>query len=219
MNLLALVGAREQREPCKKLYHDAAERPHVDLLRVGEDSQHNVGGAIEPRLDVGVHDFILETATAEVSNGDSTFVLLLHKDVFWFEVAVDNPQVLEVAQPREELDGEASDQPLFEALIVVHFDELVQVYCVQVKNDAEMIPPDEVVLQFYYALNRIRVVLFEQKQQLSLNSSLVVVLLLVLHHFYGDVLSRLVIFAFEHLAESAFANEFFELKAETDLVT
>ena len=109
MDLLTLVGAREKWKSGKKFNHDATKRPHVDLLRVWEYAQHDVRGTVEPRLDVGVDDFILKTATAEVSNSDSTLVLLFHEDVFWFKVAVDNTQVLEIAQSREELYCKASN--------------------------------------------------------------------------------------------------------------
>lgn len=81
-------------------------------------------------------------------------------------------------------------------MVVVHLDEFIQIYSVQVKDDAKMIPPHEVVYQFYDTLNRIWVILFKQEQQLGFNGRLVVVLLLVFHHFDCNVLSRLVVFAF-----------------------
>jgi len=88
--LLSLVGAREQRETSEELNHDASKTPHIDLLSVWEDSEHNVGGSVESTLNVGVHDFIFQTTRSEVSDGYSTFVLLFHQDVFRLEIAVDD---------------------------------------------------------------------------------------------------------------------------------
>ena len=145
MDLFALVRAREQGETREELDHDAAEGPHIDLLGVGEDAKHDVWCTVEPTLDVGVHNLVLETTASKVCNGDSTLILLFHKNVFGFQIAVDDAQLLQIAQSGEQLDGEASNQAILKALVVVHLDELVQVDGVQFKHDAEMITPDEVV--------------------------------------------------------------------------
>ncbi len=57
--MFALVRAREQRETSKELDQDAAQRPHIDLLGVGEQTQHNVGCPIKPGLDIRVDDLVL----------------------------------------------------------------------------------------------------------------------------------------------------------------
>ncbi len=57
--MFALVRAREQRETSKELDQDAAQRPHIDLLSVGEQTQHNVGCPIKPGLDIRVDDLVL----------------------------------------------------------------------------------------------------------------------------------------------------------------
>ena len=75
--MLFLVGAREQREARVQLDNYAAEAPHVNLLRVREQTKDDVGRSIEPRLDVRVDDLVLEAATAEVSDDDTRLVLAL----------------------------------------------------------------------------------------------------------------------------------------------
>ena len=88
--LLAFICTGEEREACEQLNHDASERPHVDLLCVGEDTEHDIWCPIESTLDVCVDNFILQTAAAKVSYCDPTLVLLLHQNVFGFQVAVYN---------------------------------------------------------------------------------------------------------------------------------
>lgn len=82
MDLFAFIGAWEKRETREKFNHDAAERPHVDLLGIGEHAEHNVWGPVESALNVGVHNLVLKASTAEVSDGDPTFILLFHKNIF-----------------------------------------------------------------------------------------------------------------------------------------
>ena len=127
LDLLTLVRSREEREAREQFYQDAAETPHVDLLGVREDSQHDVWCSVEPTLDVGVNNFVLEAATAEVSDCNSALVFLFHQYVLWFQVTVDHTEMLQVSEAREELDGESANKAVIKALIVIHLDEFIQV--------------------------------------------------------------------------------------------
>jgi hypothetical protein len=49
---------------------------------------------------------------------------------------MDYAQLFEVAKRRQKLDSKPSDQPVVEALIVVHLDKFVQIDGVQIKNQA-----------------------------------------------------------------------------------
>ena len=162
MDLLSLIRPWEEGEASEELDHDATKGPHVDLLCVGEDAKHYVWCTVEPTLDVGVDDFVLKAATSEVCDGDSALILLFHKNVFGLKIAVNDAKLLQVAQPREQLDGKASNEAVLESLIVIHLDELIEVDRVQLKHDAEMITPDEVVQKFHDAFHLIRVVLFQE---------------------------------------------------------
>jgi len=127
LQLLSFVGSWEQREPGVKFNHDAAEAPHVDLLGVREQPQNDVGGSVESALDVGVHDLVLQATGPEVGYHDAALIFALQQDVFWLQVTVDDAEVLHVAEGREQLNGESPDQAVFEALVVVHLYEFVQV--------------------------------------------------------------------------------------------
>ena len=120
---------------------------------------------------------------------------------------MNDAQVLEETQSRQELDGEAADQAVLEALVVIHLDEFVEVDGVQVEHNAEMVAPDEVILKFDDALYLVRIVLLKKKEQLGLDRCLIVVLLLILHHLDGDHLFRFVILALENLTERTFPNQ------------
>ena len=58
-----------------ELVEDAAEGPHVDCRAVG-DAEHDLWGAVETRLDVGVDFLVLEAARAEVDDFDARFIYL-----------------------------------------------------------------------------------------------------------------------------------------------
>jgi len=96
LHLLTLISPRKQREPCEELDQNAPERPHVNLLSVGEQTKHNIRCSVEARLDVCVHNFVFEATRAKVSNHNSRLVLLLHEDVLRFEITMDNPNRLQV---------------------------------------------------------------------------------------------------------------------------
>ena len=127
LDLLTLIGTWEQWEAREELNHDATEGPHVDLLRIREHSKHDIWRPVEPTLDISVHYFVLQTATAEIGDGDPTFILLLHENILRFQVAVNDTKVLQVAQTRKQLNCETSYQPVLKALVVIHLDELVKV--------------------------------------------------------------------------------------------
>lgn len=64
---MVLVLAREERLAGGELREHAAERPHVDAARVAQ-AQHDLGRAVEARLDVGVHALVAEAAAAKVNH-------------------------------------------------------------------------------------------------------------------------------------------------------
>ena len=78
LNLFPFICSGEQWEACEKLDHYASKGPHVNLLSVREDTEHDIGCTIETALNVGVYDFVFKTATAKVSDCDPTLIFLLH---------------------------------------------------------------------------------------------------------------------------------------------
>jgi len=45
--LLPLIITRKKWESCEQLNHNAAKAPHVDLLCIGEQSQHDVRRSVK----------------------------------------------------------------------------------------------------------------------------------------------------------------------------
>ena len=45
-----------------------------------------------------------------------------------------HPQLLQVLQPRKQLNGKSPYQSVVKAAVVIHFDELVEVYLVEVEH-------------------------------------------------------------------------------------
>ena len=123
--MLPLVFTRKKAESCEELNQNTAETPHVDLLCVGEHTQHDIRRSVESRLDVSIHNLFFNASRPKVSDDDPTLVLLLHQNVFGLKIAMDYAQLFEVAKRRQKLDGKPSDQPVVEALIVVHLDKFV----------------------------------------------------------------------------------------------
>ena len=218
LELFPLISAGEEREAGEELDHDAAHAPHVDGLGVGEDAEHDLGGSVEPALDVGVHDLLVQRPAAEVRYHDPALVLLLQQDVLWLQVAVDDAQCLHVLESTHELDGEPSNESLLEAGIVVHLYEFIEIQAEQVECHAQMVPEDKVVLDLDHALLILGVVLLREEEEFRLNGRLVVVLLLILNEFHSHNLLRLVVETFEDLAESALANLLDNLEPEANLV-
>ena len=218
LELFPLISAGEEREASEEFDHDAAHAPHVDGLRVGEDAEHDLGGSVEPTLDVGVHDLLVQGPTAEVCDHDPALVLLFQQDVLWLQVAVDDAQCLHVLESAHELDGEPPNEALLEAGIIVHLYEFIEIQAEQVECHAQMVPEDKVVLYLDHALLVLGVVLLREEEEFGLNGRLVVVLLLILNKFHSHHLLGLVVETFEDLAEGALANLLDDLEPEANLV-
>ena len=73
--MLFFVLTCKDGEAHEELVKDAAEGPHVDGRRI-PNTHHNLRGAVEARLDVGVELVRLIGATAKVNHLDSTLVAL-----------------------------------------------------------------------------------------------------------------------------------------------
>jgi len=99
---------------------------------------------------------------------------------------MDYAEVLHVSKCREQLDGKSSDEAIFEALVVVHLDELIQVDAVEIKDAAQMVSEYKVVSKLHHSLNVVGVALLQQEKELCLDSCLIVIFLLVLDQLDGN---------------------------------
>jgi hypothetical protein len=98
LHLFTLVSARKERKSGEKFDHDAAKRPHINLLVVGEESKHDIGGTVEATLYVSIDDLVLEATGSEICYDDARFILLLEQDVFRLQITVDDIQMFHIAQ-------------------------------------------------------------------------------------------------------------------------
>ena len=95
LHLFFLVFTWEQRIAHVELVQDAAEGPHVDGRVVG-DAHDDLGGTVEPRLDIGVDLFVDEGGTSEVNDLYARLVGLLEQDVLGLQIAVDDLEHFQV---------------------------------------------------------------------------------------------------------------------------
>lgn len=59
LKLFSLISSGEEWESSEELDHYASHAPHVNGLSVWEDSEHDLGGAVEPTLDVSVNNLLV----------------------------------------------------------------------------------------------------------------------------------------------------------------
>ena len=91
---------------------------------------------------------MLKARRPKVNHFDPRLIHCLQEDVLRLEVAVDDLVLPHVGETDQDLDGEASDQVLGDALEVVVFDEFVEVDGEHFEGDAEMVSPEEVFAHF-----------------------------------------------------------------------
>ena len=115
-------------------------------------------------------------------------------------------QLFQVPQRGHHLYREPPYQPVVKTLIIVHFDELIQVDRIEVKHKTQVVAPDEVIVQLDHSLHVVWVLFPQAQKKLGLYGGLIVVFLLVFDYFDGDLLRTFVVHTSDHIAESAFAN-------------
>ena len=76
---------------------------------------------------------------------------------------MDDAELFEVTQRWKKLNGKPSDQVVFEALIVVLFDELIKVDAIEIKDNTKVVSPNKVILQLDNSLHILLVILFQQQ--------------------------------------------------------
>ena len=74
---------------------------------------------------------------------------------------MDYAQILHISEGREQLDGKPPDKPILKSLVIIHFNELVQINAVQVEDTTQMISEHEVVPQLYHPFHIIWIALLQ----------------------------------------------------------
>lgn len=99
-------------------------------------------------MDVSIDLFMLEAATAEVYNFDSTLRGVSQQDILRLEITVHYAMMPHQAQRQDHLTREASYQSSREPNKPVRLDQFVQVDTEQLHRNAEMIAEVEVFGHF-----------------------------------------------------------------------
>lgn len=85
--LLNLVFSWKQRKSCIQLSNNCTKAPDVNGSSIW-NSKNDLWCSIETRLDICIYSLAKETTTSIVDYFYTGLVLLLQKDVFWFEITV-----------------------------------------------------------------------------------------------------------------------------------
>ena len=124
LHKFTLVDHLENRAPCQHLDHNAAERPHVNCIRV-RYSKDNLGSSVEPALDVSESIFELGARGAEVYDFDVAMVSVCEENVFWLQITMDDLYIGQVLQTLKHLRGNTAQLPPLHASVLLALDILV----------------------------------------------------------------------------------------------
>ena len=118
---------------------------------------------------------------------------------------MDQVFLTKIFQALEDLDGETSDQAQRDAFEIVVFYEFVKVDGKEFEGDDQVLSKHAVILNPNDIIRVIWVIFFKMKQNLKLNSSLMLELLFISNYLYCHYLSRFMINTLKRLSKTAFA--------------
>ena len=113
-----LVLSREQRDAVVQLDQQAAEAPYINCRRVPHP-QYNLGGPVEPALDISKNLPIHKARGAEVDHFDRVRFASLDQQVLRLDVTVDQVLAFQEAQALEHLVRDLLDLRHFESSKIV----------------------------------------------------------------------------------------------------
>ena len=99
---------------------------------------------------------------------------------------MDYAEVLHIPQCTQKLNCKSANESILEALVVVHFNELIKVNTVQFKDATQMVSENEIVTKFDDSFNIIWITFSQKQQQFCLHSRLIIIFLLVFDKFNSD---------------------------------
>lgn len=132
--------------------------------------------------------------------------LLFEKDVLGLQVAVDDSVAAQGLQALQDGVCKLPDQRQAETLELIALDELIQVHAQQLKSHADVVPEGEVFQHVNHIHCAVAVLLVQMLQDADFLLRLSVETLLVAHHLQRQVLLKLVVVHFSHLAKAALTN-------------
>ena len=143
--LVIVAVAWEDRDTQEQLHGNATQGPHVNGTGV-RNTQDDFRTTVKTTLNVRVHSLVFMTATAKVNDLDLWAIQATKEDVLWFQVTMDDSGLFEQAQGIQYLGQELMDQAMAEALVLVLFEQFIQVDGQQLKDNAQVATEYEGVL-------------------------------------------------------------------------
>ena len=115
-------------------------------------AQEDFGTSIPARLHVGEAGLVVCACRAEVNDFYAFELAVREEDIFWLQVTVNNPDIFEMIQSIEHLDGDLLEQQAIKCLKAWLLDVLVQVDVKELKDDYEVMPEREEVQHLHDAV-------------------------------------------------------------------
>lgn len=147
-----------------------------------------------------------EHAGAEVYDFDSHFSLLLHQNVFGFDVRVNDPELFEEGQREQDLYGEGLDVEGIERFEVVALQQLVEVNSQQFSYDANVSAKHNEVFDPKNVLPVFDVLFFDAHQDVDLVEGQVHLFPPCPHDLHGHHLGSLMVVGLDYFSESPSAE-------------
>lgn len=140
-HLILLRRTGEERVARVEFEENAAQRPHVNFLVVGQPQQ-DLWRSVEPRLDVRVHCLADPTTAAEINQLDRGSLRVLQQNVLRFEIAVDDGDFgrREEEERVTDLLGELLDEVERDAPKRCVPNEVVEVVTQMLEHQTQVVP-------------------------------------------------------------------------------
>lgn len=156
--LLLFVLARENRIASIELRQYTSNTPHINCNSITH-AKDNLWRSVESRLNVGINLFVLKATGTEINDLDLRVHRVSKKDIFWFEIAVDDLVHLKKKQTAQNLFREPPNEFQGEALEAIKFNELVKVHIKKFSREAKMATEVETLREVDHAMSVCRVLL------------------------------------------------------------
>lgn len=151
---------------------------------------------------------MLVAAGTKVDDLDAAPAWLFQQDVFWLEVAVDDPVSIQHIQTQQDGVGKLSNQCQAKPLELVLLDQLIQIHAEKLKRNTDVVPEQKMLREMNDVTIVVLILLFEMLQDTYLLHCLFVEAFLVAHHLQGHMLLGFVVVSLQDLTKTPFAENF-----------
>ena len=124
LHKFTLVDHLEYWTPSQHLDHNAAERPHVNCIRVGY-SKDNLRRSVESALDVSEAIFKICASGAEVYDFNVAMMGVCEENILRLKITMNDLYLGQVLQTLKHLRGNTAQLPLLHASVLLALDILI----------------------------------------------------------------------------------------------